>query len=290
MEQFAATTHPGLKRGHNEDCYEADPDLGLWLVADGVGGHSFGEVASDIVKTTVSRSVAAGQSLLNAVSDAHSEVLKEMRQREENLGMGSTVVAFQLKDRHYEVAWVGDSRAYLWDGEELIRLTRDHTHVYDLVDRGILSIADAATHPERHVLTQSIGVFEDMELQPGSAEGELSEGQQILLCSDGLTDELTDTAIARQLRRNGNTQAQVDALLGAALAAGGRDNVTVVVIGEAAGDDDQVTMEPGMELEVTQNIGHAVFRDPVAPKRKKTDRRFWIAVSIIAVLILVTWI
>jgi PPM family protein phosphatase len=288
MTEFAATTHPGLKRNHNEDCFEADPELGLWLVADGVGGHSFGEVASALVKTTVAKAYAAGESLTESVRKAHLAVLEELGEQKEALGMGSTVVALAIKGQHYEIAWVGDSRAYLWDGENIQQLTRDHTHVSDLVDGGIISKAEAVSHPERHVLTQSIGVFADMELKPGLLSGEVAPGQQFLLCSDGLTDELTDLSIAGQLRRYTTPQAQVDGLLNSALAAGGKDNVTIVVVGQASDSNPHQSHAPGLDLETTQNIGHAVSSTP--PDRVNHSRKFWLTLAALVAVAAIGWL
>ncbi|MEH6589974.1 MAG: protein phosphatase 2C domain-containing protein [Halioglobus sp.] len=288
MTEFAATTHPGLKRNHNEDCFEADPELGLWLVADGVGGHSFGEVASALVKTTVAKTYATGESLSESVRKAHLAVVEELGDRKEALGMGSTVVALAIKGQDYEIAWVGDSRAYLWDGENIQQLTRDHTHVSDLVDGGVISKTEAASHPERHVLTQSIGIFADMELKPGLISGKISPGQQFLLCSDGLTDELTDPAIAGQLRRNTTPQTQVDSLLNSALAAGGKDNVTVVVVGKASDSNPHPTHTPGLDLETTQNISHAVRSTP--PARVNHSRKFWLTLAALVVAAAIGWL
>lgn len=231
LRQFAAATHPGLKRNGNEDCYAADATLGLWLVADGVGGHASGEVAAAIVKSTVTREFSRGETLLDAIRHAHTEVLKEIARRETPTPMGSTVVALSIVDNDYTIAWVGDSRAYLHDGVDLQQLTRDHSHARDLLDRGILSPEDVDRHPDRHALTQSIGVSSDIKLDIGERCGRLATGQQILLCSDGLTDELTDNKIAQQLNRHPTAQAQVDALVDAALKAGGHDNLTVVIVG-----------------------------------------------------------
>jgi protein phosphatase len=223
-----------LRRNGNEDCYAADATLGLWLVADGIGGHSCGEVAAAIVTATVTREVSRGETLVNAILQSHSEVLKEIAASASDTRMGSTVVALSMLDDNYTVAWTGDSRAYLWDGRELQQLSRDHSHVRDLVDQGMLSLADIDSHPDRHALTQSIGVSSDMKLEPGQQRGQLAAGQQILLCSDGLTDELTDSEIAQQLGCHSSVQGQVDALVNAALEAGGADNVTVVVVGAPA--------------------------------------------------------
>jgi len=236
--QFAAATHQGLRREGNEDRYTADAALGLWLVADGVGGHSCGELAATIVKATVSRELSRGATLVDAIRQSHSEVLKEIATREASSRMGSTVVALSVLDDDYTIAWIGDSRAYLWDGKDLQQLTIDHSHVRDLVDRGVLSRGDVDTHPDRHALTQSIGVSSDMKLEPGQLRGQLVVGQQILLCSDGLTDELSDSDIAQQLLRHSSVQQQVDALVNAALEAGGRDNITVVVVGAASASEE----------------------------------------------------
>lgn len=232
--QFAASTHMGLQRNDNEDCYAADAAHGLWLVADGVGGHSSGEVAAAIVKATVELEVLRGETLSKAILLAHSEVLAAIARDKNHTRMGSTVVALSLVDGDYTVAWVGDSRAYLWDGGELVQLTVDHSHVRTLVDMGMLSHEDMDSHPDRHALTQSLGVSVDMKLALGQRRGQLHAGQQILLCSDGLTDELTDTEIAGQLAACASPQEQVDGLVNAALRAGGRDNITVIMVGSVA--------------------------------------------------------
>jgi serine/threonine protein phosphatase PrpC len=229
--EYAASTHVGLKRSRNEDCYEADSTLGLWLVADGVGGHSGGDIASAIVKMTIRKEVSRGVALVTAIRQAHVDVLKEIDRLGTNMRMGSTVVGLTMEGDEYTLAWVGDSRAYLWDGVDLQQLTRDHSHVRDLVDRGLLASEDVATHPDRNAITQSLGISSDMNLEPGEIKGQLQFGQQILLCSDGLTDELPDKTISEHLRAHSSIQEQVDALLHGALEAGGRDNVTLVVVG-----------------------------------------------------------
>jgi len=236
MIPYAAKTHPGLRRPHNEDSYEADPELKLWLVADGIGGHSNGEVASRIVTDTVKTAVAEGISLDGALRRAHEAILEEIDQRDTPSNMGSTAVALSLDGENYRVAWVGDSRAYLWDGAVLTRLTRDHSKVGALLEEGLITESEAASHPGRHILIQSLGVTSDMPLLPEEVEGTLGPGQQILLCSDGLSDELSDEAIIAQLFRKNSTQTQVTGLVEAALAAGGSDNITVVLVGDPPPD------------------------------------------------------
>ena len=229
MKVFAAGSHPGLKRDHNEDYYRADADQGLWLVADGVGGHADGEVAAQIVGDTVVQTLAEGACLTEGIMAAHRAVLREIQSRE-NSNMGSTVVALSLQDDTYEICWVGDSRAYVYD-RELRQLTQDHNPVKELLARGAITPEQAAVHPERHVLSQSMGVSDAIRVDPGSIRGRLLPGQQILLCSDGLTDELDDAKIAATLAAHSSSQSQVDALIEAALEAGGHDNITAIVVG-----------------------------------------------------------
>jgi len=283
MTQFAASTHPGLQRGHNEDCFVSDPGLGLWLVADGVGGQSSGEVASAIVRDTVQSEFRGGKGLIDAICDSHQAVLAAMLGQEATAGMGSTVVALALRGHHFDVAWVGDSRAYLWDGE-LHQLTRDHSQVAALVERGIVSAEEAITHPKRHVLTQSVGVSATMRLLPERVEGTLGTGQQILLCSDGLTDELSDATIAGHMRRYRSPQAQVDALLSAALAAGGRDNITVVVVSHAT-DSTQTGF---VDLEATQDVGRNVHNQN--PRRINHGAKVWIILAAMFALVFAIWL
>ncbi len=248
MTPFSADSHPGHKRSHNEDCFEASPDGSLWLVADGVGGHANGEVASAIVRDTLVSDSKKGVELVQSIRNAHDEILREIARRPA-CNMGSTVVALRLQDKKYEVAWVGDSRAYLFNGEQLRQITRDHNPVSELVARGVITPEQAAHHPERNVLSQSLGVSDAIKVDPERVRGELQRGEQFLLCSDGLSDEVPDDYIRQILRENDSPESQVNALVKAALDAGGRDNVTVIVVGEKARSapagraDSQTTLE-----------------------------------------------
>ena len=233
MRAFSADTHQGHRRSHNEDCYRANPDLGLWLVADGVGGHSNGEVASAIVRDTLDKDLAEGVGLIDAIHHSHKQILEEISTREGS-NMGSTVVALQLKGDEYEVAWVGDSRAYLFDGHKLKQITRDHNPVSEMLARGAITPEQAAAHPERNVLSQSLGVADNITVAPDRIRGDLKPGQQIILCSDGLTDELRDEQIRQIMADGDGVNGQVEDLIQAALDSGGRDNVTVVVVGDKA--------------------------------------------------------
>jgi len=283
MTQFAASTHPGVKRDHNEDCFAAEAHLNLWLVADGVGGHSCGEVASAIVKSTVLEEFASTGDLQQAIHRAHETILREITQRQAKGGMGSTVVAMSLKDENYDIVWVGDSRAYLWDGRELRQVTWDHSHVQSLVSRGVISSEEAKTHPQRNVLTQSLGISPEMELHPSSERGVLEAGQQIILCSDGLNDELSDEEIAAQMRGHHSVQAQVDGLINAALEAGGGDNITVIVVGAPAPGNGN-SKSTGPDMEITQNIGQAVLSKSEA--RESHSAKVWVICLLLFALVL----
>ncbi len=230
FQDFAADTHSGLRHQHNEDTYFADAETGLWLVADGLGGQPDGEVASAIARDTIVERIANSSSLEDAVRTSHEAILNAIAEGKGAAGMGCTVVAVLLRGQDFEVCWVGDSRAYLWD-RALTLLTQDHNRVAQLLAEGKIDVAEASNHPERHLLTQSLGVSSQVDLTPGIVQGRLDPGQQLLLCSDGLTDELSDSLIAHLLSEHQSPRAQVDALMSAALDAGGRDNITAVIVG-----------------------------------------------------------
>lgn len=226
--QYGWKTDPGAVRELNEDNCRAEPDLGLWLVADGMGGHSTGDVASRVASETIEEQIRAGAGLADAIKAAHQKILKVASERKGSEGMGSTVVVALVDGADYEVAWVGDSRAYLFDGE-LTQITRDHSYVQDLLRSGALTPAEASNHPSRHLLTRCLGVNPEDTFEVGVRRGRFIRGQEVLLCSDGLTEELTDDEIADILSVNASPQERVDKLVDAAIENGGRDNVTVVL-------------------------------------------------------------
>jgi len=227
----------GRSRDHNEDSYVVDPQLGLWLVADGMGGHQGGEVASAIAGMVVHQSVARGCSLQQAIKQAHQAILDAGEQGDGAKGMGATLVALSSNGLDYEIAWVGDSRAYLWDpaNRGLYRLSHDHSYVQWLVDKGELSEQEAAHHPQAHVVLQALGTSARQELRVSRSSGQWQRGQRILLCSDGLSGELDDTRLEAILASEDNEHALVERLIQAALAGGGRDNISAIVV--SAPDD-----------------------------------------------------
>ncbi|WP_111640807.1 PP2C family protein-serine/threonine phosphatase [Marinimicrobium alkaliphilum] len=232
---YSAATNSGLARDNNEDTYLSEPDHGLWLVADGMGGHEAGEVASAIVRDSFrERAGAIGSNQLEArIHAAHRAILTAVDAGEGAPGMGSTLVLLTSTRTDYRVFWVGDSRAYLWsrgeDGGQLERLTHDHSHVQKLVDSGAIDSDEAQHHPQKNIITQCLG-FALQPIDVDQVAGEWRENQWILLCSDGLTDELDDREMAEILCASRSPKAAVDKLMGAALAKGGRDNITLQIV------------------------------------------------------------
>ena len=203
-----------------------DEASGLWFVADGMGGHASGDVASRIVKETLLGS-ALKLPLRAAVRRAHEEVAQAAADNTAHSNMGSTVVAARIEDRHAEVAWVGDSRAYLWRGQTLRQLTRDHSYLEVLREQENLSETQLRGHPNKNLVTQTLGIGTP---EPSLITEPLRKNDWLLLCSDGLNDELEDGEIAQILRANAAPEAAADALIAAALARGGRDNVSAVLV------------------------------------------------------------
>jgi protein phosphatase len=230
MIEFGHSTHVGLRREHNEDTYYADADLGLWLVADGMGGHEHGEIASALARDTLVQEVGNGAPLARAVQRADAEIIQHSNRQSEALPMGTTIVALRVTGNDYEVCWVGDSRVYLWDNG-LKQISQDHSYVQELIQQGAITHEQARTHPHRNVVTQALGVTDPQSLRVETLRGTLTSGNQILLCSDGLTEEVDDKQIAAILARSDlSAQESVDHLILAALDGGGSDNITVILV------------------------------------------------------------
>lgn len=189
--EYAAGTHVGRVREHNEDYYYVDPVAGLWLIADGMGGHQSGEIASATVGEYIPRAIEQGISVEEAIIRSHSAIFDAVEKGQGSYGMGTTVVVLKMDGNAYEIAWVGDSRAYLWNGE-LRPLTRDHSLVQRLLDAGAINAQEAKDHPQRNRLTNVLGASEPILPQVDSIQGILEPGEYILLCSDGLSGEVNE--------------------------------------------------------------------------------------------------
>ena len=177
MIEFGHNTHVGLRREHNEDTYYADGDLRLWLVADGMGGHEHGEVASALARDTLVREVGHGTELVRAIQLADEEIIRHSTRRSEALPMGTTIAALRIADEsEFEVAWVGDSRVYVWNAEGLRQLSQDHSYVQELIDQGAITSEQARSHPHRNVVTQALGVTDRQWVRVERVRGQLKTG------------------------------------------------------------------------------------------------------------------
>lgn len=226
MLQFAGKTDVGSREGKNEDCIGWDLKRNVWLVADGMGGHASGQVASNIAKDSLLAS-SPEKSTATQIVDAHEEIIAAAAKDEQLSGMGTTIVVAKIIRRSAEIAWVGDSRAYLWRGQQLTQLTRDHSFLEELRSRSMLSEKQLRADPRSNLVTQTLGLGNpkpSVEITP------LRFGDWILLCSDGLNDELDDSEIAAILAAHTSVETAVDALIDAAVQHGGRDNTSVIVV------------------------------------------------------------
>ena len=251
---WAARTDPGLRRSQNEDCHVARPELGLFVVADGVGGHAGGRVASRIAVEAIAGAVEASASLgpedrrphpfdpalsrganrLRAGFDlANRRIAERVAASAALQGMATTAVAVLVDGLTAVLAHAGDSRAYLLRPAGLTRLTRDHSWVEEQVRAGALTAAAAREHPWRNIVTRVLSAEEGAA--PDVAELTLRRGDRLLLCTDGLSSVMPQSEIRRVLADHDDLQAACDTLVRLVLASGAPDNVTAIVIQIDAG-------------------------------------------------------
>jgi protein phosphatase len=262
-------TDTGLVRAHNEDNYLAEENL--FAVADGVGGHKAGEVASQTAVDTLQREFRepTTDGLVDAVKTANRTVWDLAEANPDQRGMGTTLTAVALVDENGEqrlaVVNVGDSRAYLLQQGVLEQLTEDHSLVEQLVREGQLTPEEAQVHPQRSIITRALGLDPDVEVD--SWELTPYRGDRILLCSDGLTNEVTDEDIASTLRTVSDPTAAARELVEAARAHGGSDNITCVVV-DVVDDDNRsesasaaLATEPPPPPRAERSAGAAPSRD-----------------------------
>ncbi|HWS47215.1 MAG TPA: Stp1/IreP family PP2C-type Ser/Thr phosphatase [Acidimicrobiia bacterium] len=225
----AASTHQGLVRDNNEDAFLIDDRRGLFAVADGMGGHRGGEVASRTAIEALRASVAADTALNHAIERANDAVITRAAGDDDLAGMGTTLTAVVVVGGHQLlVGHVGDSRAYVVHDGTLRRVTDDHSLVEELVREGRLTPEQAEAHPQRAIITRALGVDTDVEVDLYTLD--VVEGDRVVLCSDGLTTMVRERDVERIARGEHDPQRAADALVDAANAAGGEDNITVVVI------------------------------------------------------------
>ena len=234
--EVAAKTDVGNLRDHNEDSFCVNIKNMLFIVADGMGGHAAGEVASNQLKDHIEEYIISAQannddsiekSLQQAVQKANRHIHELGLEDQSKKGMGTTATILYFTEDHYFIAQVGDSRAYLYRNGELKQLTKDHSKVYQLFEHGLITREEMENHPFSNIITRSIGNRPTVEAD--IYKDSVHEGDRFLLCSDGLTGEVKDNAIEEVFKKNSDPQDCCDVLIAQALENGGKDNVTVIV-------------------------------------------------------------
>ncbi len=233
----AARTDVGIVRSGNEDNYLMLSDRGIFIVADGMGGHAAGEVASEMAVRITSHEIGAVRGLSDAeVSDrireairsANDAIFERTLSEHDKRGMGTTATVLVLLPRRYLIGQVGDSRAYLLREGRLMQVTKDHSYVQEQVDAGLLTPDQARVHPYSNVITRCVGASGDVV--PDIYFGSLEKGDVLLLASDGLTGMLEDEQLNRILSTEGGPQYWVDRMITEANRRGGLDNITAIVV------------------------------------------------------------
>jgi protein phosphatase len=246
---YEAITDVGRKRKGNEDSVHVNPEQNLFVVADGMGGHAAGEVASKVAAESINEFVCLtsgdeeitwpfgldenisydGNRLKTAVRYANRKVLEATKEKSEYEGMATTVAAVLVDGDTANLAHVGDSRVYLLRGEEITQLTSDHSWVNEQIQSGVISADQARSHPLRNVVTRALGGKPD--LQVDMQFHQVQPGDLLLLCSDGLTTMVSDQEIARVVAAaEGDIEKAARGLVAAANAQGGEDNITVLLL------------------------------------------------------------
>ncbi|MCC8988126.1 MAG: protein phosphatase 2C domain-containing protein [Candidatus Contendobacter sp.] len=250
----AGRSHVGMVRAINEDACVALPELGLWAVADGMGGHEAGDVASRMIVEMLQQtpSPTSWQALLDSVRERLHEVNRQLREesarRYQHRTIGSTVVVLVAYEDQCACLWVGDSRIYRLRDGGLQQLTRDHSHVQELVDQGLIAPEDAHRHPLSNVITRAVGSADELRID--EVDHPLRAGDMFLLCSDGLNKTVSDEEIARLLAHSDhNCQEAVKAFIHLALMRDASDNVSTVVVNISEGVEapTESAEDPGSE-------------------------------------------
>ena len=276
--KYGSKTHTGKVRDHNEDSIRVDEKNALWVVADGMGGHESGEVASAIACDIINKQIADGAGLTTAIQAAHHEIISASQSGIGSVGMGTTVVALQAHDNDFDVAWVGDSRIYLWDGQ-LRQISKDHSLVQRLLDSGVISPEAARNHPDSNLIYQCLGSLEIDDVQVDHISGQFFKHQKILLCSDGLSDEVEDRDIAEIFAAGGSEQEICERLVQAALDNTGSDNISVIVV--SAPEDAPEETEAG-DTQPMQTQTFMATKPVAKPFKKVIGLLLFVAVLILA--------
>jgi len=288
--KWGASTDVGMVRQQNEDSFLAEETL--FVVADGMGGHNAGEVASALAVTTLKAGARLGidttEDFRELVQQANSAIYTASLDDSTQSGMGTTVTALSIvegEEPRVLVANVGDSRAYLWRSGALSRLSVDHSYVQELVNEGIITPEAARVHPRRNIVTRALGI--DRSVMVDVFAHFVRTGDRIVLCSDGLVDEVSDTEIARVLGQHTDPQETAEALVMVANTNGGRDNTTVIVvdvlddisepIASSAPDNTAPMQSPSIDAVVGVGVGAGAGSVAVKKKSRIGMVLFWSA-------------
>jgi protein phosphatase len=288
--KWGASTDVGMVRQQNEDSFLAEETL--FVVADGMGGHNAGEVASALAVTTLKAGARLGidttEDFRELVQQANSAIYTASLDDSTQSGMGTTVTALSIvegEEPRVLVANVGDSRAYLWRSGALSRLSVDHSYVQELVNEGIITPEAARVHPRRNIVTRALGI--DRSVMVDVFTHFVRTGDRIVLCSDGLVDEVADVEIARVLGQHTDPQETAEALVMVANTNGGRDNTTVIVvdvlddisapIASSAPDNTAPMQSPSVDSIDSGLVGAGVGSALVKKKNRVGMVLFWTA-------------
>ena len=233
----AAHSDVGVVRSDNEDNFLMLADRGIFIVADGMGGHAAGEVASEMAVGIISREVGnlrgatdeeISRRVHRAMIAANAAIFERTLTEQDKRGMGTTATLLALMSGRYVIGHVGDSRAYLLRDGRMLQLTKDHSYVQEQVDAGLLTPDQARVHPYSNVITRCVGAGSDVV--PDVYFGDLHTGDLLLLASDGLTGMLEDPDLSRILKSEGTPQSWVDEMIAEANRRGGLDNITAIIV------------------------------------------------------------
>jgi serine/threonine protein phosphatase PrpC len=283
--EAGVATDKGQVREGNEDAYLVEPPL--YAVADGMGGHRGGEVASQLALETIADLFRKGDiPLAEQVREANRAVFERSGSDRAVAGMGTTLTAALVQGELAHLIHVGDSRAYLLRAGALRQLTEDHTLVNRMVKAGEITEAEAEVHPHRNVITRSLGTESDIDIDEQDIG--LLDGDRLLLCSDGLTGMLTEAQIQAILEATPSTQETAERLVRAANRAGGVDNITVVVLDVAEGEPEaDHPGSNGSEAVRERDVGVAAAHGPASEPPTIGRRRRWLRVGLVVAIVIV---
>jgi len=243
----SATTHVGMVRKVNQDSYAERSDIGVWAVADGMGGHEAGEIASATVTDHI-KALAANENIVDMLDAVEKSIMAANQQLMDRADAydtqrvpGSTVVVLIINGDKGAIVWAGDSRIYRRRDNQITQLTRDHSHVQDLVEQGVILESEAESHPMANVITRAVGISEPLELE--SQWIDVRADDQFLLCSDGLSRLVTNEEL-QSMMANKDSEEVTQSLLHTALVRGARDNVTLICVKNCSDgdkDDEEIT-------------------------------------------------